>query len=455
MIRKTLSLAVAAGIMLLAIGCASVPQTPLVPATSMRPQCKRFYLAGTPDKLAEQFNKSCPELMTPGEGKIPVELEVQKDEMKGGYGAVDLLLDMAYGIGLFFPVKFEKNLQVELVVRNAIGLTQRNRVNSSASSKLWGFYLCRLAGVKGAEELATTRAWQNLAPNITAALNLQADSWIAFAGSGHPVLASAPPATVTAPTPLQPVLLPGNTKGSGVGLALLVGVNDYEMMGKLDNCRQDAIEMRNALVSRGGYSADRVVLLTDGASSTENRPSLANLGRRIEQACKLAHPEDVLLFYFAGHGITEDGKSYLVPQDGGEAKTCIPLDDVQNLMAKSEAMYKVLIVDACHSGKTTRGVSGIVPSVTAESNCVMISSCAANELSYPEGEHGAFTQCLLDGILGEADVDKDQKITSRELFRFVQQRMENWCIKTGKTQRPQMLPQNARDIAVTRTSQSN
>lgn len=242
------------------------------------------------------------------------------------------------------------------------------------------------------------------------------------------------------------------TLGPGVGLALLVGVNDYDLMGKLDNCRQDATEMRNALVGAGGYSSDRVVLLTDDAVGVENKPSFANLTRRIEQSCKLARPEDVLLIYFAGHGITEGGTSYLVPQDGGETMTCIQLSWVQNKMKESPAKHKVLIVDACHSGKTTRGISGIVPSVGDDSGCVMISSCAENELSYPEGKHGAFTQCLLEGIQGDADLDANGQISNKELFGFVQERMEKWCLKTGKTQRPQMLPQNAKDVDIARVS---
>lgn len=264
----------------------------------------------------------------------------------------------------------------------------------------------------------------------------------------QPMPANLPSQTRTVAKDALIAVVPNNP---GVGIALLVGVNDYEQMGKLDKCRQDAAEMREALVGRGGYSHDRVVLLTDDAKGIENRPSFAHLSRRIEQVCKLARPEDILIIFFAGHGITEGGKSYLVPLDGGEVMTCIQLDWIQDKMQGSAAKYKMLIVDACHSGKTTRGTSGIVPSLNADSGCVMISSCAENELSYPEGKHGVFTQYMLDGIKGAADVDENGQITSRELFRFVQQRMDTWCLKTGKTQRPQMLPPNAKDADVARS----
>jgi len=235
--------------------------------------------------------------------------------------------------------------------------------------------------------------------------------------------------------------------GMGTGLALLVGINDYEIMGKLENCRQDATEIRDILLRHGGYSANRVILLTDGGEN-DTRTTFTSVTRRIEQTCKLARPEDVLLIYFAGHGITVDGESYLVPEDGSEPRTCIPMAWVQEQMHGAMARSKILIVDACHSGKTVRGTTGIVPSMREASNYVMISSCAQSEFSYPEGKHGAFTQCLLDGLSGSADSNDDGHITSGELYRFVQRGMEGWCLRTGKTQRPQLLPCNAQDIDV-------
>jgi hypothetical protein len=51
-----------------------------------------------------------------------------------------------------------------------------------------------------------------------------------------------------------------------------------------------------------------------------------------------------------------------------------------------------------------------------------------------------FTEFLLSGLKGTADKNQDGKITNLELFSHVQDSMEAWCIKTSKTQRPQMFP---------------
>lgn len=241
-------------------------------------------------------------------------------------------------------------------------------------------------------------------------------------------------------------LPPGADTGPGTGLALIIGINKYEQMGNLDNCRQDAVVLANLLVRRGGYRPGRVLLMTDAGGKIEGRASYAALTRRIEQVCKLAKPDDVLFVYFAGHGITINGQGYLVPMDGGETRTSIHVTWLQDQIRTSQARAKFLVMDACHSGTAVRGVEGIVPSLMGRDGLVTMTSCADAELSYPNGEHGVFTEHLLTGLTGAADKNKDSKITNLELFHYVQAQMEAWSLKTGKTQRPQMFPPTGTDV---------
>ncbi|MCD6405837.1 MAG: caspase family protein, partial [Planctomycetes bacterium] len=112
--------------------------------------------------------------------------------------------------------------------------------------------------------------------------------------------------------------------GGGERIALVIGIDDYRALGKLTTCRADAEALAKVLVERGGYRADRVVLLVDGAPGGEG-PTTGAIRRRGIQLARLAEAEDTVLFFFSGHGVTRDGKGYLVPLDG-DAMTAIPLD---------------------------------------------------------------------------------------------------------------------------------
>jgi len=297
-----------------------------------------------------------------------------------------------------------------------------------------------------------------------------ATRWLSVSGPGGPrkgyVAQQATP--VTAPTaavvavvpvpapaaPVMPVIPAAKVEGTGVGLALIIGIGNYDIQGPLENCREDAMAFSQLLAARG-YAPERVVLLTDNAATPENKATYANITSRIEQMCELVSPKDSLVVYFAGHGVTIKGEGYLVPQDadGQSTRTSLPMTWLQQQMQGSKAARKLLVLDACHSGRVTRGVSGIAPSIKTTGVSVM-TSCAENELSYPDGKHGVFTKYMLEGLIGKADVNADGSVTQKELFAYVQAKLMEWGLKTGKKQRPQMLSPTADDMVVGKVPRS-
>ena len=53
-------------------------------------------------------------------------------------------------------------------------------------------------------------------------------------------------------------------------------------------------------------------------------------------------------------------------------------------IAKCKATTKILILDACHSGKAARGVTGIAPNLVKGAATVVLTSCGAKQISYPQ-----------------------------------------------------------------------
>jgi len=213
---------------------------------------------------------------------------------------------------------------------------------------------------------------------------------------------------------------------TGERWALLVGINDYQALGKLDTCRADAEGLAKVLTEKCGYREDRVALLVDGAGGEE--PTSAAIRRRIIQFARLAAEDDTILFFFSGHGVTREGQGYIVPLDG-DAMTGIALDWVKETLLSSKAASKIMVLDACHAGSSAKGVAGIAPSLVGGSGLTMLLSSRADEVSYPDASGmSVFTKYLVEGISGPADSDGDALVTGAELFAYVSDGMKGWCV---------------------------
>ncbi|MCD6405841.1 MAG: SUMF1/EgtB/PvdO family nonheme iron enzyme, partial [Planctomycetes bacterium] len=229
---------------------------------------------------------------------------------------------------------------------------------------------------------------------------------------------------------------------SGERWAVVIGIDGYQDLGRLDTPVNDAKAVAGVLVSSGGFRENRVILLTDDAANVHNRPTLATIRKRIENTALLTEPGDTLVVFFSGHGIIRDGKGYIVPLDG-DRRNAIALDWVKGILSKSRASNKVFILDACHAGSGAKGVSGIAPSLVAETpGLVMLLSSAAEQVSYPDKKSGrsAFTQYLVEGLEGKADADGDRNVTSLEVFEHIKSRLKDWYVETGRLQTPLMYP---------------
>jgi len=233
---------------------------------------------------------------------------------------------------------------------------------------------------------------------------------------------------------------------------LAVGINDYQVMGKLKYARQDAQALGALMGDATGFKRNRVFVLTDNAKEFRDYPSSGNIRRLLSQITKYAEADDTVLVFFAGHGIVIKDKGYFVPADGGRnAETCVSMDWLKDKLKSCKAKRKVLVLDTCHAG-SARGVSGIGPSIAAVAGLLVLASCAPDEISYPEPSsgHGVFSSFLLDGLSGKADADGDRIVTDKETFTYVREKMKDWCIANRKEQTPQLYGSAAKAVILTR-----
>ena len=172
---------------------------------------------------------------------------------------------------------------------------------------------------------------------------------------------------------------------------MLVGANAYEdayHFGPLHVCVVDVEATREQLIA-GGFDPARIRLLTD---NTDEKPTRANILAALKSVADATEPDDLLLFYYSGHGDEAEGQSYLVARDGRHlvlGDTAVPVARVKQIMDAAPARAKVILLDACHSGADI-GQKGPKP-MTKEfiervfeqaEGMAILASCKQGQLSY-------------------------------------------------------------------------
>ncbi|MFZ6012598.1 MAG: caspase family protein [Bacteroidota bacterium] len=156
-----------------------------------------------------------------------------------------------------------------------------------------------------------------------------------------------------------------------------------------------------------------------------------------------AKPEDVFLFYYAGHGTLDEEKNeeyYLVPTDitklyGDPTQLTakgISATELRGFLTQVKSQKQIILMDACHSGGALKSLNvraaatdeKAIVQLARSSGVVMIASSGTKQYAteFEQLQHGVFTYALLEALDGRAD-NGDKKITVNELKFYMEDRV--------------------------------
>ena len=218
----------------------------------------------------------------------------------------------------------------------------------------------------------------------------------------------------------------------GKSFAVVVGINDYEKWPGLEFAVADANAVKDTLEKTG---FDDITLIMDKAAT--QRRILTELFHRLPEK---VDRNDRVLFYFAGHGQTEDlpgggKKGYIIPVDAetdSYASTAVSMEQIRSLSNRIAAKHIFYVMDCCYSGLGLNRSAGVWPGisdylrkVSAMRVVQIITAGGQGEQVQERAGHGLFTSYFLKAIEGEADIDKDNVVTGTELGAYLRPTVSN------------------------------
>jgi len=227
----------------------------------------------------------------------------------------------------------------------------------------------------------------------------------------------------------------------GPKIAYLVGISEYDPEGtgfpRLQYPIKDVTQLDRVLRQQG-YTVVR--RLDSEATASRIRGDLKNY------ATGLASSDGTgsFLFYYSGHGYAVNGKNYLATY-GTQAQALdsqgLAVAEVSELLEDINVREQVAMIDACRDDpEKAKGVAA-APQSIAEFNpaghTAFLFSTKKGQVSREDEQlgQGVFTYYLLAGLSGAA-AEKDGLISWNDLKKYVEDRMSERSLDSGKFQIP-------------------
>lgn len=216
--------------------------------------------------------------------------------------------------------------------------------------------------------------------------------------------------------------------------ALIIGINAYQHLNPLAYAVNDAQALHSVLTAELGFPPDKVTLLLDGAATRQ-----AILDAWLELTDKAADPDDRVIMFFAGHGMTVQGAKAaedigcLIPVDGDvdKRRSLIRWEDLLRTADMIGAKHVFFIMDACYSGLAFHravppGTRRFVSDMLQRFSRQVITAGKADEVvadgGGPQGKNSIFTGHLIEGVRGGAS-DSSGVLTASALMHYIYEKV--------------------------------
>ncbi len=195
----------------------------------------------------------------------------------------------------------------------------------------------------------------------------------------------------------------------------------------LQSAAKDATDIAETFRAQKGKLFNNVEVTT----LLNQQATAAGITHAINQLRTKTNPYSYVVVYLAGHGNSgNDGEFFFNAYDFNpfqQAQTSVSWRQLQQALTGMPGKV-IVILDSCRSG------------AVGNSDLIVMSSALAHQNAGETSSNGYFTQALIEGLQGKADLNHNGVVTLAEINLYVSERVEQ--ISFGKQQVATVIPPN-------------
>jgi LysM repeat protein len=233
-------------------------------------------------------------------------------------------------------------------------------------------------------------------------------------------------------------------------VAVIIGIADYKNLPRADYANDDARVFYDYAIRALGVKPENIKLLVDADADEVGiyRVFKTWLPSRVRAST------DVYVYY-SGHGLpTADGRGlYLLPQRADRDfmdKTAITQAEINAAIQAAKPKSVTIFLDACYSGQARTGetllasarpVALKTETAAFPEGFTVITASRGDQISSssPELKHGIFSYYLMRGMEGDADANRDGRITAGEMQAYLAENVARQAGMMNRRQEPQLI----------------
>ena len=186
-------------------------------------------------------------------------------------------------------------------------------------------------------------------------------------------------------------------KPDGNNYLLVIGIDEYKNVARLNNCVKDGKELIKILTEQYRFDPENVVTLFN------EQATRGNIILALESYIEKLKGGDCLFIWFSGHGETIRDRGYWVPVEAtNQIHQFVSSSDIKNMLDDIDAWHIFLCADACFSGSIfTRYKSGTSGNDNRKSRLGFAASHSKEvALDGKPGENSPFAKHFLKNLRG-------------------------------------------------------
>jgi len=255
--------------------------------------------------------------------------------------------------------------------------------------------------------------------------------------------------------------IPSGLKKNDNILAVIFGIEDYKNVSDVSFAHRDASFIKEYFSKTLGVKENNIYYKTNEDVGKAEFDKVFSAGGWLDKRVKKGKTE--IYFYYAGHGSPDikENKAYLIPYDGDPnyaSQTGYEMEEIYDTLANLNAKSVTVFLDACFTGANresemllanARPLMIEVESPIAK-GITVFSATGQKEISsaWPEKKHGLFSYFLMKGMQGDADANRDSKLSLKELGDYIQYKVSEQAGYLDREQTPQMISNDESRILI-------